>query len=184
MLYMFSAHRLHKRTSPEERSGFTLVELLLAMGIMGIIVAITVTAINPAKQMGDARNTQRKFDVNTILNGLGQYSIDNGGRFHPQTIDGDDLIEACKVSATPKKLCTAEVVHGTGPNECGDPTASCVWSLHLRGRYIADIPNDPLDDETSTEQHRVDYEVSSSAPGRLRVDSPLSENDAAIGAMR
>jgi prepilin-type N-terminal cleavage/methylation domain-containing protein len=164
--------------------GFTLVELLLAMGIIGLLAALTISALNPAKQMAAARNTQRKFDVNTILNSFGQYSIDNGGFFQPETVGSADLIDACKVEAIAKKLCKADAIHGTGTGECGDPAASCVWSAHLKGPYTADIPLDPSDSEKSGEAHRTDYEVSSQSPGRFRVDAPNAEHDIIIGAVR
>ena len=161
------------------KRAFTLVELLLAIGIMGILASIVIVAINPGKQMGDARNTQRKFDVNTILNAFGQYAIDANGLFHPISVDGTDLSSNCFATATNKKLCKATIT----PSECA--TASCVWSRHLSGAYISTIPSDPSDDEsTASEQLMVDYLVRSLSPGRVEVNAPNAENSSIIGAMR
>ena len=171
--------------SSPERDGFTLVELLVTIAIMGILAAIIIVAINPAKQLGDARNTQRKFDVNTFLNAYGQYAVDHEGFFQPNDIDGISLLSDCRVSASTKKMCKATTLHGSGPGECGDSSVLCVWSRHLSGTYLASIPTDPHDDESNmAEQAMVDYLISSVTAGRLRFDAPNAENGSIIGAMR
>jgi len=59
----------------KKSSGFTLIEVLLTVGIIGILAAITIIAINPGKQIADARNTQRRSDVNTIQKAVYEYTI-------------------------------------------------------------------------------------------------------------
>lgn len=170
-----------------DRTGFSLVELLMAMAIVGVLAGLVIVAINPTRQMADARNTQRKFDVNSILNAFGQYSVESGGFFQPKKIDSVSILDACKVSGTAKKLCKAETGHGTAEGECGHPDILCAYSAHLVNEFLSGIPDDPMDDEeTAIEQAMVDYLVSSEAPGRFRVDvNPNNvENDQDIGAMR
>ena len=157
----------------------------MAMAIVGILAGLVIVAINPTKQMADARNTQRKFDVNSILNSFSQFSVDSDGFFQPKKVDGVPLLPACAVSSTPRKLCKPETAHGIDPGMCGDPAILCVYSRHLTGAYIANVPHDPYDNEdTLEEQAVVDYLVSSQAPGRFRVDSPNAEGTAPIGSMR
>ncbi|MEI8232704.1 MAG: type II secretion system protein [bacterium] len=61
------------------KKGFTLIELLVVIGILAILLAITLIAINPARQFQQANDTKRSSDVNAILNAVSQYAADNKG---------------------------------------------------------------------------------------------------------
>ncbi len=63
--------------------GFTLIEILVVIGIIAILAAIVIIAINPARQFAQARNSQRTSNVNAILNGVGQFLADNKGVLPP-----------------------------------------------------------------------------------------------------
>ena len=64
----------------KSNKGFTLIEILIVIGIIAILAAIVIVAINPAKQFAQARNTQRESAVNTVLNAIGQRIADNKGK--------------------------------------------------------------------------------------------------------
>ncbi|HEV7701927.1 MAG TPA: prepilin-type N-terminal cleavage/methylation domain-containing protein [Candidatus Paceibacterota bacterium] len=61
------------------KKGFTLIEILIVIGIIAVLATIVIVAINPAKQFAQARNTQRESNVNTLLNAIGQNIVDNKG---------------------------------------------------------------------------------------------------------
>src|SRR5947209_10287788 len=63
----------------KKQQGFTLIELLVVIGILAVLLAITLIAINPAKQFSQSNNTKRRSDVNAILNAIDQYAADNAG---------------------------------------------------------------------------------------------------------
>ena len=58
------------------RKAFTLMELMLVLGILGILAVIVLVAINPTKQLGEARGANRHASVREIENAVIQYIID------------------------------------------------------------------------------------------------------------
>ncbi len=106
---------------PIRQKGFTLIELLVVIGILAVLLAITLIAINPARQFSQANNTKRSSDVNSILNAVHQYAADNKG-----------VITALGIGTSPTPI--SDAVGGVGDGFC---TA-------LVTEYIAALPADPL----------------------------------------
>src|SRR6185369_905016 len=65
----------------QKREGFTLIEILVVIGIIAVLATIVIIAINPARQFSQARDTQRLSNANAILNAVGQNIADNKGTF-------------------------------------------------------------------------------------------------------
>jgi prepilin-type N-terminal cleavage/methylation domain-containing protein len=68
-----------------KNKGFTLIEILVVIGIIAVLATIVIIAINPARQFAQARDTQRVSNVNSILNAIGQRIADNKGVFEGGT---------------------------------------------------------------------------------------------------
>ena len=59
------------------KKGFTLLEILLVVGIIAILSGIVIIAINPARQLANVRDAQRKLALSEINSALAQYTFYN-----------------------------------------------------------------------------------------------------------
>ncbi len=113
--------------------GFTLIEILIVIGIIAILAAIVLVAVNPAKNFREAANTQRAANVNAILNAVGQYIVDKKGELPPGLGTGN----------------FSDKTIGNGVNDIDDFEDFCEA---LVPEYIGGLPADPgLEDQTITE---------------------------------
>lgn len=76
-------HNIKKRK--QDRSGFTIIEVLIVLAVAGLILLIVFLAV-PALQRA-ARNTQRKNDVSAIGSAISNYIDNNGGNLPIQISD-------------------------------------------------------------------------------------------------
>lgn len=148
------------------RKGFTLIEILLVVAAIGILASIVILAINPSKQLGETRNTARRADVNTILNAVYQYSIDNSGTL-PTIPTG-----ACALVAA-NQICKAAAV-GT----CSTGVALSV--LTTNEKYLTSLPIDP----TVSSTDGTGYYIAKSVNNRVTVCAPSAEQSAVISVTR
>lgn len=145
----------------KRNKGFTLVELLIVIGILGILLAIVLVALNPARQFAQANNTARRNDVNALLNAIHQYAADNRGNL-PSGIPTDT---AANISDTGADLCAA-----------------------ISPTYIALLPTDPgLDTDPvadCTAAYDTGYTVVQDANGRVTVAAPSAQLSESISVTR
>ena len=143
------------------RKGFTLVEVLLVVVIIAILAAIVIVAINPGRQISQANNTQRSSDVQTIINAVHQFAIDNRGTLPAGITD------------------TATVI-GSGEEQI-DICASLVPT------YVAEMPFDPTATDaayTDCTDYNTGYTILNDANGRVTVAAPGAELSATISVTR
>ncbi len=130
--------------------GFSLIEILIVVGLILILAAITIVAINPAKHFQDTRNAERSADVSEILNAVTQFVSE----------DGRTLAELGTIP-----LCTdgAANIGTTGVN----------LADVLVDEYIVDIPQDPSPAGTT---ENTGYTICQTEGGRIEIEAPLAED--------
>lgn len=59
------------------KNAFTLIELLIVIAIIGVLAAVVLIAINPARRMAQARDSGRKSDIGQMATALQAYFTTN-----------------------------------------------------------------------------------------------------------
>lgn len=126
--------------------GFSLIEILIVVGLILILAAVTIVAINPAKHFRDTRNSQRSADISELLNAVTQFTAEEG-----RTLADLGITNACEDGWG------GAVVIGTG--------AAAISLEELVPEFIVEIPQDPSrGSETDT-----GYRICQSEGGRVEI---------------
>lgn len=52
---------------------------MVVIGIIAILAALVLVAVNPLRQFANARDTQRRNDIYQVVNAIYQYTVENDG---------------------------------------------------------------------------------------------------------
>jgi prepilin-type N-terminal cleavage/methylation domain-containing protein len=107
-----------------ERSGFTLVEVMLTMGIIGILASIVIGSLNVQKVFLDSYEQDRQHSVKQLESAMNQYIVETWGM-----ASGTDIPTG---SENARAICRE-----------GVSDISCVNVDILTPDYIPRIPQDP-----------------------------------------
>lgn len=125
----------------KQKKGFTLMEILLVIGLLAVLAVVVFVALDPAKRFQDTRNARRTTDIQNILSAVHTFVNDSKGTF-------------------PSSIPSAETQIGTDTTGCAIATggcaavaASCVDISSATtgvGKYLKSIPVDPNGTEGKT----------------------------------
>ncbi len=147
------------KTRPQK--GFTLLEILLVVAAIAILAGIVIIAINPARQLGDTRNAQRRSDILAIANALQQYQIKVGSLPTALTLSSS-LVCTDKTFNSQYGICKQSAPSCTGTYLVND----------LVNNYIVTIPVDP----SSTDANFSGYVAFKDANNHVYVCAPYAES--------
>lgn len=129
------------------KKGFTLLELLIVIGILAILAAVVTVVLNPAELLKQARDSQRVSDLASLSSALGMYLADvtspSLGDSTKCYVNSSTATANCS-NRHPGKTLTYDVdktVDGTGwiPVDLTDISSGAPLSI---------LPTDPTNDAT------------------------------------
>lgn len=118
----------------KNRSGFTLMELLVVTSILAALAVVVFTALNPVQRIKEANDSRRQADVDSLLTSIHQYIVDNEGNLPAGMSTG-----------------MAEIQLGTDTSGCAVSSGGCAAvgtaCLNLTSplsSYLKTMPVDPV----------------------------------------
>jgi len=123
--------------------GFSLVELVLIMGLTVVVTGVLMTAFRPYEQKAKARDGKRLSDISTLDRAVNEYRVDKG--VYPDTVN---IL----------RMSTSLPQGNVGPLE----KANDGWIDANLSSYTTRLPSDPINDATyhySYKHNQSGYEI-------------------------
>jgi prepilin-type N-terminal cleavage/methylation domain-containing protein len=139
------------------RSAFTLIEILMVVGIISLLVSVVVVAVNPVQQFKKSNDSKRRSDLTALIDAVYQYSSNHKGNF-------------------PVGISTSvQLVDKTAADICAD----------LVPQYIAALPSDPRTNDgksvsNCSSAYSTGYTIVKTSNNRITVAAPAAEVDTDI----
>jgi len=154
--------------------GFTLVELLIVIAIIGFLAAAILVAVDPVRRISEARNARRSSEVNAVLNAILNYQVDhvanfNGSNSFPITpitttsdasnaqiiVSTDSVLDANCAALPATHDCAAVTLEKTSATSCFANLNALTVAANNFPAYIASIPMDPTTGVAGNTQYYI-----------------------------
>lgn len=109
-----------------QKPGFTLMELILVIGIIAVLSAVVIAAINPLEQFEKAKQRERAAEAQALQDALMQ-----------SVVKGEDYQDAPEVATSAIDICRSTATGSVCTTTYGGYDLSV-----LAPSYIGDIPVD------------------------------------------
>lgn len=107
-----------KKILMHRRSGFTLIEIMVVVVILGLLAALVVPRIGP--QVAEAQRTTAATQIRSLEDALEMYRMHNG--FYPSTQQGlEALVTAPTTSPVPKRFAEGGYIKKVPVDPWGNP---------------------------------------------------------------
>ena len=148
------------------KKGLTLIELVISIAILAVILALGIVILNPVGQFAAARNSQRKFHLESVMNAIRSNIADSRtGIFN--CANGD-------IPTSTKRMASASGSYNIAP--CLVPN------------YLQNMPFDPSGSGsfyTNVTNYHTGYDVfKSSSTGEITISAPFAESGKVISVTR
>jgi hypothetical protein len=160
-----------------------LVTLVIVLGTFAVVesrsktVVLKLDAPNaPSDQtlqiLGDARNSQRRADISTILNAVYQYAIDNDGKL------------PASIPTTPTEICLSRATACSSAalpaDSCRSAAMDCSGLVNLDllvGSYLVGMPRDPATNDPRSTKYTI---MAAQEGHQITVAAPAAERGQTI----
>jgi len=140
----------------------TLVEIIIVIALMVILTAVYFMVANPGQQLALSRNTERKLQLQAIMNAIQQEKIDQGN-------------EQFSCAAGPIPTSTARMTSRSGVGNYN--IAPCiVFATGIYGLFT--MPLDPSASSSyfnSVNDYDSGYNIIANASGSITLSAPYAE---------
>lgn len=131
------------KISRSNNKGFTLIEILLVIGIIAVLATVVIVALDPATRFANARDARRLADIQSVLSAVQQYIVDNRGSL-PSGLD-----------TTEKQIGTSGSGCELTANDCSANTSYCLDLSVSLARYLKSMPFDPQNGSEATTRYSI-----------------------------
>ncbi len=127
------------------KSGFTLVEILIVVVILGILAAIVIPQFSSASEA--AKASSLKSTLQTVRSQLELFQVQHGGAYPPAMVDGSGGLPTWRVMTTKHGIADgADFANGVNDSDITYATSDI---LNL-GPYLQKFPANPFANGSAT----------------------------------
>lgn len=146
-------------------SGFTLIELIIVVAIIGLLAAAAFVAVNPGKRVGDASDAKRWSDITAIADAISHYSVDHNGDL-PSGVSGANVGDVYMINIAGGSGSSTETCDSL---TSGSTDGKLNIATGITPTYIPTMPLDPEITKTIAEADGVGYYLVKDSEGRIKI---------------